>query len=119
VTIPPDPRPPYVDPAELAAELGVDPVAQEARLARVCAATSAVIDSYYGSATVALKLPAAPWPAAVSEAALTIGVDIWRRVTTPGGYFQVADYVGRLAIDPTSSVGVLLDSIGRERWPVA
>ena len=50
---------------------------------------------------------------------MAIAVDVWRRPSTPGGYFQVADYVGRLSADPTSSVTVLLDSIGREAWPVA
>jgi hypothetical protein len=116
VTIP-EPRTPYVDPAELAAALGVDP--DDARLLRVVGATNAIIDAYYGADTVAAKLVAAPWPDAVTEAALTIGSDVWRRTTTPGGYFQVADFVGRLSADPTSSVAVLLDSIGREWWPIA
>lgn len=117
MSLPPDPRPPYVEPAELAAALGV--AADDARVARVAAAATAVIDAYYGAATVANKLTAPPWPDAVIEAALTIAQDLWRRPTTPGGYFQVADYVGRLQLDPAAPVAVLLDSIGREVWPVA
>ena len=117
-------RPPYVDVDELAKLLGVSP--DDPRLARVAAATSTVIDGYYGAATVAAKLPDVvdpdpwpPWPAVVVEAAMGIAIDIWRRPSTPGGYFQVADYVGRLSADPTSSVATLLDSLGRLEWPVA
>jgi hypothetical protein len=109
VTIPPDPREHYVTPAEVAALVGVDP--GDARLERVCAATDQVIDGYYGAATVASRLPAPPWPEAVIEAALTIA--------TPGGYFQITDFVGRLALDPAGPVAIQLDSIGRESWPVA
>ena len=119
-----DPRPPYVDVAELAKLLGVAP--DDPRLARVAAATSTVIDSYYGRATVAAKLPDVvdpdpwpPWPSVVVEAAMTIATDLWRRPSTPGGYFQVVDYVGRLSNDPTSQVATLLDSLGRLEWPVA
>ena len=119
-----DPRPPYVDPTELATALGVSP--DNPRLARVVAATSTVIDGYYGAVTVAAKLPDAvdpdpypPWPAVVVEAAFAIAVDIWRRPSTPGGYFQVADFVGRLALDPTDPIAVLLNSLGRLEWPVA
>ena len=117
-------RRPYVDVDELAKLLGVSP--DDPRLARVAAATSTVIDGYYGRATVAAKLPDVvdpdpwpEWPAVVVEAAMAIAVDIWRRPSTPGGYFQVADYVGRLSADPTSSVATLLDSLGRLEWPVA
>ena len=118
MTIPPDPRPHYADPAELAKLLGV-PV-DDPRLERVCSATDAVVDSYYGAATVTAKLPAdQPWPAVVVEAATTIAVDMWRRPSTPGGYFQVADYVGRLSKDPADPVAILLDALGRESWPVA
>jgi len=117
VTIPPDPREHYVTPAEVAALVGVDP--GDARLERVCAATDQVIDGYYGAATVASRLPAPPWPEAVIEAALTIAADLWRRPATPGGYFQITDFVGRLALDPAAPVAIQLDSIGRESWPVA
>jgi hypothetical protein len=117
-------RPPYVDPLELAKLLGVSP--DDPRLVRVADATSRIVDAYYGAATVMARLPtpedpdnAPPWPPAVVEAALEIAVDVWRRPATPGGYFQVADYVGRLSADPTSSVATLLDSVGRLAWPVA
>ena len=116
-------RPPYVDPAELAIALGVDPT--DPRLVRVTTAASAVVDAYYGAATVAAKLPydvedpPVAWPPAVVEAAFTIATDMWRRPSTPGGYFQVVDYVGRLSADPTSQVATLLDSLGRLEWPVA
>ena len=39
----------------------------------------------------------APPPSGAHEATLTIGNDLWRRPTTPGGYFQVVDYVGRFS----------------------
>jgi len=110
-------RPPYCDAAELAIALGVP--ADSPRLARVVDATTVVIDSYYGAATVAARLPAPPWPAPVIEAAFTIAQDLWRRPSAPGGYFQVSDFVGRLALDPAAPVAVLLDSIGRLSWPVA
>ena len=112
-----DDRPPYVDPTELATLVGVD--LSNERVARVCAATTEIIDSYYGALTVTEKLPAPPWPDAVAEAALTIASDLWRRPSTPGGYFQVADYVGRLSKDPAEPVAILLDALGRESWPVA
>jgi hypothetical protein len=118
VTVPPDPRPHYADPTELAALLGVPP--DSPRLERVCSATDAVVDAYYGSATVASRLPPdQPWPAVVVEAATVIAEDVWRRISLPGGYFQVADYVGRLSRDPADPVAVLLDALGRESWPVA
>ena len=113
----------YVTPDELAAAVGTD--AGVARVTRVCQATATVVDAYYGSATVAARLrnpdgsDLAEVPAVVAEAALTIATDLWRRPTTPGGYFSVADYVGRLAQDPTAPVVVLLDALGREAWPVA
>lgn len=113
----------YVAPAELAAVVGVP--TDDPRLVRVVATTSQVVDHYYGTATVAAKLrnedgsDLAAVPECVAEAALTIAVDVWRRPTTPGGYFAVADYVGRLAQDPTSSVVVLLNALGRESWPIA
>jgi len=107
----------YADPAEVARLLGV--AVDDPRLERVCSATDAVVDSYYGAATVAAKLPAEPWPAVVVEAATTIAMDAWRRLSTPGGYFQVADYVGRLSKDPAEPVAILLDALGRESWPVA
>ena len=117
-------RPPYVDVAELAAKLGVAP--DDPRLTRVAAATSTIIDGYYGKVTVAAKLPDVvdpdpwpPWPAVVVEAAMAIAMDLWRRPSTPGGYFQIVDYVGRLSVDPTSGVATLLDSLGRLEWPVA
>lgn len=113
----------YLDASELAGVVGVP--ASDPRLARVVAATSQVIDHYYGTVTVAAKLRLPDGsdlptvPASVNEAALTIAVDVWRRTTTPGGYFAVADYVGRLAQDPTSAVGTLLNALGREAWPIA
>ena len=112
-----DPAAPYVEPTELASFLGADPA--DPRLTRVCLAASQIIDAYYGGATVAAKLVAPPWPDPVIEAALAIAADLWRRPTAPGGYFQVVDFVGRLAADPASPVTVLLDSIGRLEWPVA
>jgi hypothetical protein len=113
----------YVDPVEVAAAVGVP--ASDPRVARVVAATSQVIDAYYGTVTVAamLRLPDGAdlpvIPAGVNEAALTIALDLWRRPSTPGGYFQVSDYVGRLAQDPTAPVVVLLNSLGRLSWPIA
>jgi len=113
-----DPAAPYVDPAELAKMLGV--AADDPRLERVVTAVGAIVDGYYGDATVAASLVAPPWPAGVTEAALEIAIDVWRRPTAPGGYFQVADYVGRLSADPASSVVVLLDSaVPRLEWGVA
>lgn len=119
-----DDRPLYVDVAELAKLLGVAP--DDPRLERVATAAGSVVDAYYGAATVTARLPDVaagdpwpPWPAPVVEAATTIAVDLWRRPTTAGGYFQVADFVGRLANDPASSVSILLDSLGRLEWPVA
>lgn len=109
--------PPYTDLEALARLVGVAP--DDPRLEQVAAATDAVIDAYYGAVTVATKLVAPPWPAPVVEAALTISSDLWRRPSTPGGVFQVADFVGRLALDPATPVASLLDSIGRETWPVA
>jgi hypothetical protein len=117
------PAPSYITPTDLAALVGQG--ADPARLDRVCTTASRVIDHYYGTATVdaVLRPPTVPdggpYPAAVVEAALTVAADLWRRPTTPGGYFQVADYVGRLAQDPTSPVIALLDSVGRLEWPVA
>jgi len=113
----------YVDPVELAEIVGTNPA--DPRLARVVAATSQIVDHYYGTVTVAAKLRLPDGadlpviPACVNEAATTIAVDLWRRPTTPGGYFQVADYVGRLAQDPTSPVVVLLNALGRLEWPIA
>lgn len=112
-----DPAAPYVDPDLLAEQLGLDPL--DPRVMDVCLAASQIIDSYYGEATVTAKLVAPPWPPPVAEAALTIATDLWRRPSAPGGYFQVVDYVGRLTLDPTLSVAVLLDSIGRLEWPIA
>lgn len=113
----------YVTPAELGPVVGVQP--DDPRLTRVCESVSTIVDAYYGSATVAAKLrnpdgsdlPSVP--SVVAEAALTIGTDLWRRPTTPGGYFSVADYVGRLAQDPTAPVVILLNSIGLEAWPIS
>lgn len=62
--------------------------------------------------------PTDPPPAGAHEAALTIANDLWRRPTTPGGYFQVVDYVGRLAQDPASPVLALLAPY-RESWAIA
>lgn len=113
----------YVTPDELAALVGAPPT--DPRVARVCAASSQVVDAYYGTKTVAAKLrnpdgsDLAVVPDTVAEAALTIGVDLWRRPTTPGGYVEVADYVGRLSQDPTSPVLVSLNALGREAWPIA
>jgi len=119
MSIPADPREPYVTVTEVAAALGVDPADTDGRVARAVDAAGQIIDAYYGSATVELRLPAPPWPAPVIEAALVIAQDVWRRRSTPGGYFQVVDFVGRLSLDPASSVSQMLDSIGRESWPVA
>jgi hypothetical protein len=117
VTDPGPPRDPYVTTDELAELVGADPA--DPNLGVVCAEVSQVIDHYYGTATVTAKLIAPPWPANVRRAALTIGGDLWRRPATPGGYFQVRDYVGRLAQDPTSPVMVELNALGREAWPIA
>lgn len=117
------PGPQYVTTAELAGLVGAG--ADPARLDTVCEVASRVVDHYYGTATVTAKLrpPAVPdggpYPDVVREACLTIAADVWRRPTTPGGYFQVADYVGRLSQDPTSPVVALLNALGREAWPVA
>jgi len=116
MTDPPPPRDPYVTTAELAELVGADPA--DPNLAVVVADASAVVDHYYGNATIAAKLAAPPWPATVRRAALTIAGDLWRRPSTPGGYFQVRDYVGRLAQDPTSPVIAELNALGREAWPI-
>jgi hypothetical protein len=110
-------RDPYVTTDELAELVGADPA--DPNLEVVVADTTAVIDAYYGSMTVAARLVAPPWPANVRRAALSIGGDLWRRPATPGGYFQVRDYVGRLAQDATSPVIVELNALGREAWPIA
>jgi hypothetical protein len=113
----------YVTTDQLKALVGAG--ADPARLDTVCVAASAVVDHYYGTVTVAAKLRQPDGTAlavvapAVAEAALTIAADLWRRPTTPGGYFSVADYVGRLAQDPASSVVALLNALGREAWPVS
>lgn len=112
-----DVRDPYVTEAELAELVGADPT--DPNLAVVVADVSAVVDAYYGTVTVAARLVAPPWPANVRRAALTIAGDLWRRPSTPGGYFQVRDYVGRLAQDPTSPVLVELNALGRDAWPIA
>lgn len=57
-------------------------------------------------------------PSGAHEAALTISADLWRRPSTPGGYFQVADYVGRMAVDPASPVLALLTPY-KESWSIA
>lgn len=107
---------PYVTPAELAELVGADPA--DPNLEVVCDDVTQVVDHYYGTVTVAAKLVAPPWPACVRRAALTIAGDLWRRPSTPGGYFQVRDYVGRLAQDPSSPVVVELQALGREAWPI-
>lgn len=112
----PGPREPYVTTDELAELVGADPT--DPKLDVVCADTTTVIDDYYGTLTVTDKLAAPPWPATVRRAALTIAGDLWRRPATPGGYFQVRDYVGRLAQDPTSPVIVELNALGRSAWPI-
>jgi hypothetical protein len=119
MSLPPDPREPYVTVTEVATALGVDPADTDGRVARAVDTAGFIIDSYYGAATVEARLPAPPWPAPVTEAALYIAQDVWKRRSMPGGYVQVADFVGRLSVDPTSSVAILLDSIGRLTWPVA
>jgi hypothetical protein len=116
MTDPGDPRPPYVTTDELAELVGADPT--DPTLELVVADVTAVVDAYYGSMTVTARLAAPPWPANVRRAALTIAGDLWRRPATPGGYFQVRDYVGRLAQDPTSPVIVELNALGREAWPI-
>ncbi|HEY6416336.1 MAG TPA: hypothetical protein VIX41_08865 [Acidimicrobiales bacterium] len=117
------PEPTYVTPEDLTALVGSG--ADPARVERVCDTASRIVDHYYGAATVTAKLrqadgsPLDVVPSCVIEACLTIAVDVWRRPTTPGGYFQVADYVGRLSQDPTSPVVALLNALGREEWPIA
>ena len=117
MTDPGPPREPYVTTDELAELVGAAP--DDPNLELVCADVTQVIDAYYGSMTVTAKLIAPPWPANVRRAALSIAGDLWRRPSTPGGYFQVRDYVGRLAQDPTSPVIVELNALGRESWPIA
>lgn len=118
MTVPPDPRAPYVEVAELARLLGVPE--DDPRLVRVTESVSQIVDRYYGKLTVAAHLIEPPWPPALTEAALTIAADLWRRPAAPAGYFQIVDFVGRLALDPASPVATLLDSaIPRERWPIA
>lgn len=109
----------YVTPAELAAVIGTK--ADDPRLAAWCAQASQVVDHYYGTATVAERLTAAPWPECVTGAAVTIAADLSRRPTAPGGYFDATDYTARLAQDPTSSVVALLNALpgGRVGWPIA
>lgn len=113
----------YVSVEELVAVLHLKP-ADEPRAVRVCelvngtATVTGLVDHIIGAKGVAAHCVAAPYPAAAHEAALAIAVDLWRRPTTPGGYFQVADYVGRLSADPASPVLGLLATL-RESWSIS
>lgn len=115
----------YVTDDELAELLGLDPL--DERLPVVTTTADTVVEHYYGTVTVntllrdvdGLPFPVELVPATVRLAALTIAADLWRRPETPGGYFQVADYVGRLAQDPTAPVIAALNALGRLEWPIA
>ena len=106
------------DPATVAATLGLD-AADPAVLAAVAAA-DAVVRHWYGTAWDDVAADTDPDRAqARTTAANTVAVDVYRRPTTPGGYFAVADYVGRLSRDPTSPVAALLAAGGPRAWGVA
>lgn len=70
-------------------------------------------------AEIWLQPPVDPavYPPAVTESALTIASDLWRRPSAPAGYVQIVDYVGRLAKDPADPVAATL-SILRLDWPI-
>lgn len=113
----------YVTPAMVRAELKLGAgQAIDDRLERVCSLASWIVFAFVGQAgaDVWLQPPVDPatYPAAAVESALAIAIDLWRRPTAPAGYVQVADYVGRLAQDPTSPVASQL-SLMRLSWPIS
>jgi len=122
--------PPICDPASVAAVLGYTDVPDTC--VDAAATADAVVRHWYGSTwpTVEAMLTAVDTDpvtagdadvaraAAVRSAATAVGVDVHRRPTTPGGYFQVADYVGRLSLDPAHPVSVQLGTAGRS-WGMA
>lgn len=113
----------YVTPAEVLAMVGRDGTdpADVARSSSVAELASIVVEHVVGSAGVTRHLLSMgqdePVPSGAHEAALTIANDIWRRPSTPGGYFQVVDYVGRLSADPATQVFTLLAPY-RESWAI-
>lgn len=101
------------------ARTGTTDANQLARADAIAELASIVVEHVVGHAgTVAHLVGPEVVPAGAAEAARTVASDLWRRPSTPGGYFQVADYVGRLAADPASSVLALLAPY-RESWAIA
>lgn len=94
----------------------------DARAATVCAAANEIVFQAVGqagaNAYLAVPVEPATYPAAAREAALAIATDLWRRPKSPGGVFQVADYVGRLALDPATPVMALISTM-RLSWSIA
>jgi len=114
----------YVTAAEVLEVVGrpADSAADLTRAEGVAELASIIVEHYVGSAGVTRHLlplgQDEPPPSGAHEAALGIAADLWRRPSTPGCYFQVVDYVGRLAADPASSVAALLAPY-RESWSIA
>lgn len=111
----------YVTGGELVAVLKLA-AGDLARADTVAAAANLIVFQAVGqagaNAYLAPPVEPATYPAAAREAALAIAVDLWRRPKSPGGVFQVADYVGRLALDPVAPVMVLISTM-RLSWPIA
>ena len=123
----------YVTADEVLTAGGRDPTSATAaelhRAGEVAELASIVVEHIVGEAGVIAHLmpgeldpvteqPVKPPPSGAHIAAVTIAGDLWRRPSTPGGYFQVADYVGRLSADPGSPVLALLTPY-RESWSIA
>lgn len=102
--------------------------AESTRADSVAELVSIIVEHAVGEAGVIAHLlpadvddtgtPTDPPPSGAHEAALAMAPDVWRRVSAPGGYFSVADYVGRLNQDPAQSALLLLAPY-RESWSIA
>lgn len=97
----------YVTVAELAAELGVTDL-EATWLEPACVTATAAVDQYIGPDGVARWLTGPTYPDPVRLAALTVAVDVYRRRTAAAGYFAQDDYLARLPLDPTVSIGAHL-----------
>jgi hypothetical protein len=106
----------YVTGATIVAALKLKTSEDITRADATAASANLVVEHVVGNRGVAEHLLGDP--ECVAEPALTIALDLWRRPSTPGGYFQVSDYVGRLAQDPAAPVLAQL-AMFRESWPVA
>lgn len=90
----------YVDPTELATQIGRARDVDNPRMQRVCDAASAAIDDWNGR-TVPLT---APYPAMIVEVALSLAVDIWKQ---PDATF------GIMGLSETGPVRVARDLVAR------